>query len=247
MHLDDPRFPPLLHGHAVKAPRRPFAHACRLARTGELGAGDLVWSRNTARAELAIVLEPEVTLARALQMGPLMMVALGECLGSLCPPKVAVHYRWPASLLLNGSVAGAVHLAAPRVSTDAVPAWMVVSAALDIAAPRRERQDFSATSLEEEAGPGITRTDVLESLAAHFLANLNTWQDEGFRSVHDRWLFRAEGREAATPIVCGDTRLEGRVVGLDESAGLLVATADGKVRGLSFQDRIDLVEPAAWR
>ena len=43
--------------------------ACRLAQSRQLGAGDVVWSRNTARAELAIVLEPEVALERALQMG----------------------------------------------------------------------------------------------------------------------------------------------------------------------------------
>ena len=100
-----------------------------------------------------IVLEPEVALERALQMGPLMLVALGDSLGSLCPPKVAVQYRWPGGLLLNGSVAGNVRLAAARVPADTVPAWMVVGADLDIAAPRQDRQDFSATSLDEEAGP----------------------------------------------------------------------------------------------
>lgn len=234
----------MLKGHPVKAPRQPFAHACRLAQKGELGAGDLVWSRNTGRAQLAIVLEPEVALERAVQMGPLMMVALGDSLGSLCPPKVAVQYRWPGSLLLNGSVAGEVRLAAPHVAADAVPTWLVVGADLDIAAPRKERQDWSTTSLSEEAGPGITRTDILESLAAHFLTHLNTWHDEGFRPVHDHWLFRAEGREAPIVMAHGSGNLEGQVLGLDESAGLLIRTADGKVRSLAFLDSVDLVEPA---
>jgi biotin-(acetyl-CoA carboxylase) ligase len=247
MHLADPRFPPLLKGHPVKAPRQPFAHACRLAQTAKLGAGDVVWSRNAGRAQLAIVLEPEVALERALQMGPLMLVALGDSLGSLCPPKVAVQYRWPGGLLLNGSVAGNVRLAAPRVPADTVPAWMVVGADLDIAAPRQDRQDFSATSLDEEAGPGITRTDLLQSLAAHFLTNLNAWQDDGFRAVHDRWFFRAEGREAPTTIMHGDALIECRVLGLDESASLLVRTKDGKVRSLAFLDSVDLVGPAAPR
>ena len=121
MHLEDPQFPPMLKGHAVKAPAKPFAQACRLAQAGELGAGDVVWSRNAGRAQLAIVLEPEVALERALQMGPLLMVALGDCLGSLCPPKVAVQYRWPGGILLNGSVAGEVRVAAPRVAAERDP------------------------------------------------------------------------------------------------------------------------------
>ena len=54
MHLEDPQFPPMLKGHAVKAPAKSFAQACRLAQGGKLGAGDVVWSRNSGRAQLAI-------------------------------------------------------------------------------------------------------------------------------------------------------------------------------------------------
>jgi BirA family biotin operon repressor/biotin-[acetyl-CoA-carboxylase] ligase len=245
MHLDDPQFPPLLKGHAVRAPRKPYAEACRLAQVRELGAGDVVWGRSTARAELAVVLEPEVALERALQMGPLLMVALGDCLGSLCPPKVAVQYRWPRGILLNGATAGEVRIAAPHVPLAEIPAWLVVGATLDIAAPREERQEWSKTSLSEEAGPDITRTDILQSLAPHFLTWLNTWQEEGFRPVHDQWLFRAEGRTAPSSVTHGDEHVEGQVLGLDEGANLLLATHGCKVRTLSFRDSVDLIEPGA--
>src|SRR5439155_633838 len=103
MHLEDPQFPPLLKGRAVRAPVRPLAEACRLVQARKLGAGDVVWSRNTGRAEFAVVLEPEVGLERALQMGPLLMVALGDCLGSLCPPPVAIAY---GSERIEGQVLG---------------------------------------------------------------------------------------------------------------------------------------------
>jgi BirA family biotin operon repressor/biotin-[acetyl-CoA-carboxylase] ligase len=245
MHLEDPQFPPLLEGHAVKAPKRPFAEACRLARARKLGAGDVVWSRNAGRAEFAVVLEPDVALERALQMGPLLMVALGDCLGSLCPPKVAVQYRWPGGILLNGALAGEVRLAAAHVSAAEIPAWLVVGAELDIAAPREDRQDWSKTSLSEEAGPEITRTDILQSLAAHFLTRLHTWQEEGFRQAHGEWLFRAEGREAPVTVAYGAERLEGRVLGLDESANLLLKTPAGTVRSLSYIDSADLIGPDA--
>jgi len=245
MHLEDPQFPPLLKGHAVKAPKRPFGEACRLARARKLGAGDVVWSRNTGRAEFAVVLEPDVALERALQMGPLLMVALGDCLGSLCPPKVAIHYRWPRGILLNGALAGEVRIAAHSVPVVEMPAWLVVGAELDVAAPRQDRQEWSKTSLEEEAGPGITRTDILQSLAAHFLTRLHTWQEEGFRPVHDEWLFRAEGREAPVTVAYGAERLEGQVLGLDESANLLLRTSAGKVRSLAYIDSADLIEPDA--
>ncbi len=244
MHLADPDFPPLLKGHAVKAPLKPFAEACRRAQAHELGAGDVVWSRNTARAEAAIVLEPEVPLECALQMAPLLMVALGDCLGSLCPPKVAVQYRWPRGILLNGCVAGEVRIGCPRVGLAEQPEWLVVGAALEIAA-QEERNDWTTTTLAEEAGPEITRTDVLQSLAAHFLAQLNTWHDEGFRTAHDLWLFRAEGREAPVAVVHAGERIEGLVLGLDESANLLLKSAAGPVRSLSFLDYVEFAEAPA--
>ena len=245
MHLEDPQFPPLLQGYAVKAPVKPFAHACRLVRARELGAGDVVWSRNTARAEFAIVLEPEVALERALQMGPLLMVALGDCLGSLCPPKVAVQYRWPRGIALNGALAGEVRLAAPRGPACENPAWLVVGAELDIAAPREDRQEWSRTSLSEEAGPDITRTDVLQSLSAHVLTWLNTWQEEGFRPVHDQWLFRAEGREEPIVVAHNGETIAGEVLGLDESANLLLKTTGGKVCTFPYIDSADLIDPDA--
>jgi len=245
MHLEDPQFPPMLKGHAVKAPVKPFTQACRLVRARELGAGDVVWSRNTGRAELAVVLEPEVALERALQMGPLLMVALGDCLGSLCPPKVAIQYRWPRGILLNGAMAGEVRIAAARVPAAEIPAWLVVGADLDIAAPREDRQEWSKTSLSEEAGPDITRTDILQSLAAHFLTRLHTWQEEGSRPVHDEWLFRAQGREAPIAVAHGGESVEGQVLGLDESANLLLRTAAGKVRSLAYIDSADLIGPDA--
>ena len=123
-------------------------------------------------------------------------------------------------------MAGEVRLAAPSVPrpTRYRPGWSSAPSSTS-PSPREDRQDWSRTSLSEEAGPEITRTDILQSLAAHFLTWLNTWQDEGFRPVHDQWLFRAEGREAPITIVHGRASVEGQVLGLDESANLLVKTA----------------------
>ena len=53
MHVSDQVFPPLLSGHAVRLPLRPFAEACRRAAAGALGAADVVWARNRTRAEMA--------------------------------------------------------------------------------------------------------------------------------------------------------------------------------------------------
>jgi BirA family biotin operon repressor/biotin-[acetyl-CoA-carboxylase] ligase len=244
MHLPDPVFPPLLRGRPVEAPRKPFEEACSRADRGELDAGDLLWSRDSARAECALILEPEIPLRRAVQMGPLMHVALADCLGALLPPRVGVHVRWPRTILLNGAKAGETRIfSAPALRED-VPEWLVVGFSLWLVhdfGGREPGEALGETSFAEEGAGELTRTEILQSFSAHFLAWLNIWQDDGFRPVHDAWVGRVEGREAPVEIVHGAERIYARVLGLDEEAGLIIAPGAGGTRTLPLLD-----EPQTW-
>lgn len=237
MHLPDPVFPPLLMGHSVNAPRHPADEAMRLAATGELGAGDVLWARDTSCADLAIILEPEVSLASALQMGPLLALATVDALAALCPPKVAIQHRWPGALLLNGATAGRIRVHAPRVSLSEMPPWLVISVKVDIAA-QDQRSDWSRTALAEEVPEPITRTDLIEAIAAHFLRRLHAWGDEGFRGAHPDWLFRVVGREAPLCLSNEAGPYEATVVGLADDAALMLKTAEGRVLSLPFAPHI---------
>ncbi len=229
MQIDDPAFPPLLTPMAVSPPAAAFEHACRLAAAGTIGAGDLVWSRALDRAEMALVLEPEIALAQSLQMAPLAMVALADCLGALMPPKTAITLRWPDLLAINGGAAGRLRLAASTASLEAVPDWMAIGILLQLkpaydGGEPGERPD--QTSIEAEGGGELTRSLILQSYAAHTLAWLDVWSHEGFDPVRSRWASLAEQ---------GQT--------LDDGAGLIAAApAPGRTTALS--DVIDLV---SWR
>jgi biotin-(acetyl-CoA carboxylase) ligase len=245
-HLPDPVFPPLLTGHPVDVPLSPFEEACRRANRGELGAGDLLWSRNSKRAECAVILEPEIPLRRAVQMGPLVQVALADCLGALLPPRVGVHFRWPATLLLNGAQAGETWIRASSGRRDELPEWLVVGFTLWLAhdfGGKEPGEALSETSFAEEGAGELTRTDILQSFAAHFLTWLNMWQDEGFRPVHESWIGRVEGREAPADIVHRDERVRGRVLGLNEEAELLVSIGPGATRVLPLLDALEFWAP----
>jgi BirA family transcriptional regulator, biotin operon repressor / biotin---[acetyl-CoA-carboxylase] ligase len=228
MHQPDPVFPPLLTGHAVKAPLQCIDEACCRADAGELGAGDIVWSPNIAKAECAIILEPDVPLARAQQMVPLVMVALAETLGALCPPELPVEFAWPDRILVNGGDAGRVTLHAPAGPSDAMPRWIAVSVMLHLASRSDERepgQTADITALAEEGAGDVTRSAVLEHLGACTLAWLDTWSTDGFRPIHDQWLFHSVGRHGG--FVAPGVAETGSVLGLDEDAGLLIKTGDG--------------------
>lgn len=231
MQTPDPTFPPLLKGHDIPGTQSAYDVACARASAGELGAGDVVWSRHTSRVDVAIILEPEVALESAVQMLPLSMVAIGDCLGALTPPQVGLTFTWPGQIRVNGAYAGTMKAAAGGVrDPGAVPGWMVLGLWL------RHRHEASdpepgevpdRTWLSEEGCEKLTRTEVIESYSRHFLTWLNSWTEDGFKSVHASWWFRAHEKDEEVTVELGEQTLTGMVQGLDDNGNLLLRRDGG--------------------
>ena len=239
METADPTFPPLLNGHGVDSNVPVFDAACAKVASGALGAGDVLWSRDTASIGIAIVLEPEVGMDVAVQMLPLCMVALGDCLGAITPPQVGVSFIWPNVICVNGARAGSFRAAAAPTADGEVPDWMTIG--LELRHMRKaddpepgETPDI--TWLSEEGGSELTRTDIIESFSRHFLTWINMWNDEGFKPVHDSWLFRAEHRDKELTVEHAGVSVSGAFLGLDDSGNLLIKTDSGETQALSLVD-----------
>lgn len=206
----------------------------------------MVWSRSLERAEMAIVLEPEVTDGRSLQMAPLMLVAAGDSLGALMPPQVPLHFRWPDRLIVNGGEAGRIHICAATVDRpEAAPDWLVVGFGVQVIFPTHgtEPGDMAhRTALVEEGGGDLDRTRILESLAAHLLTWLNIWQDDGFRPVAQSFIDRLETEQGVIEIHLHGERLRGKPLGLDEGASLILKPQAGPARSIRLQDAMATVE-----
>lgn len=233
MHQPDPTLPPRLTGHPLKAPDKPCAAACAAAAAGTHGAADFFWSRNTGRAECALILEPEISLARACQMSALGFVALNETLGHVGPPQMPVEIRWPGTLLVNGAACGEIRLTAPSRDNAAVPLWLVLSFDLTLSSHTfsgEPGERLGVTALDLEGASDVTRTAVIETLARCLIAWLHSWSDAGFRQIHDHWLYAADGRNRDVTIA----GVTGHVVGLDEEGGVMLRTPEGRVRVIPY-------------
>mgnify|MGYP002621014600 FL=1 len=124
---DTPQLPPLLTAVAVPANQDVHAKAIALAASSEVGT--VFYSESADMMNIAVVLGPEVALADAGQMLFAMMIAVGDAIGALAPPEVAVSYQMPGYILLNKGRAGAVRITVdPAAGAGAVPDWIVVSA-----------------------------------------------------------------------------------------------------------------------
>ena len=223
-----PQLPPLLNAVAVPVGHDVHAKAIALAAASDVGT--VFYSEAVDRMHIAVVLGPEVAVADAGQMLFAMMIAVGDAVGALAPPEVAVSYQMPGYILLNQGRAGVVRMTVdPAAGADGVPDWLVVSAELriveDDAESERLRQNsvYEHTSLSEEGGGHISRTRLVESCSRHFLVWVNRWQDDGFRPLYDAWMHRLDN---AVQLVC-ETDATLAWLGLDEAGGMLVKR-DGK-------------------
>ncbi len=229
-----PAFPPAFDGHAVEAGRDVLAEAFKAACDGSHGAGDLFWSRARDRAAVMIVLEPDVPLSIAVQMGSTLMVAIGDALGAIGPPNLALTYRWPFTILANGGRVGNVVLAAPaKAELQDIPAFLVVGFDITIASKANGSDEPGlhpgTTALHEEGCGEIDRTALVEAVARHFLSWIDSWQQDGFGAVHQSWLARAHDIGEPVEGQVDATHWSGKMLGLDEEGGLLVSRAGATV------------------
>lgn len=235
--LPDPEFPPLLTGHAVPASQDPLIVALERMREARLEAGDLFWSMAETHARAAIALEPDCSLGKALQMVPLLMVAIGDALGAIGPPNLALMYRWPQTLLVNGGEVGDVFLHAPDgIGLEETPDFMVLGFSIAMSLPPEiidaPGLTSHATALFEEGCGDLDRTQVIEAVARHFLSWVDTWEHDGFAAAHADFHGRMQPADTIA-VQIGPVTHEGRMIGIDEDGGLLLNGTDG-ARGLSL-------------
>jgi len=225
---EDPTFPPLLRGEETPPGLDPFAKAVASAALGT-DPGLLCWARDPAALRAAIVLAPEAPLERAIGITFAVALGLGDALGALAPPEVAVHYVWPAVFKVNGADCGALRVAPSTTDPRAEPDWLVVGVEMPyLPAPEGSLAEGDPghrpdqTCLAEEGCIEVTPLKLLESFSRHSLVWIHRWLHDGFVPLHAAWRERAWGVGEQLPT---GNPAGGIFVGLDELGGMLVKTA----------------------
>ena len=175
--------PPGLSAFRLDPGADAFAQARRLAESH--GAGSLFWSCDSERLSMAVVLEPDEPLGEARRAVYLGMLAVCDALAPAAPPERPIRIRWPATLLVDGAVAGGGRLAWPEAAPEhEPPAWLVFGAALRLSWPATFEPGNAPgrTALAEE---GFERNPVglVESFARHLLFHSDAWATGGFDAM----------------------------------------------------------------
>lgn len=198
-----------------------------LSRAVELaparGAGTLVWVRAYARAEAAVVLEPDMPLGPARLAFHAAANALADALSAIAPPDIAVALRWPGTVVVNGGECGSVRLAPPPGAAEgAVPEWLAVGVEVRLAFPTGYESGHApgVTALAEEGFEDVAPAALAASWARHLMAGLDEWQARGPARVAERFLAR----------LLDDAGAPGLRRGIDPATGALVLDRAGGAR-----------------
>jgi BirA family biotin operon repressor/biotin-[acetyl-CoA-carboxylase] ligase len=227
----EPQLPPIYRGVGI-ARGGAFAHALDRVAGGDVEAGTLVWTRRADRLDCAVVLEPDQPLAASLPVVYVALLGLSDALGALGPPNIPVTFGWPDRIEVNGATVGGVRLAVAeaRGAADAIPDWMVLGVSVQVHGfPDDDSPGLRAdrTALHEEGFGEVEALPLLESFSRHFLAWMNTWQDDGFDQVCAAWVARAADYDGEVALTVAGEELTGIFTGIDGVGGLLLGMRDG--------------------
>ena len=220
--MNAPSFPPLFSGLAVESQVDPFDKACAEAARG-CDAGLVVYDLGANTLRAALIFAPDVILADAMAMLPLCGVGFQNALGALGPPEVAVHLEWAGGLRINGATCGTLRVTASSVDPSAEPDWMVIGLKLPLWPETDAPGDTpDQTALYAEGCADVNAMELLESWVKHTLVGINTWTEDGVKSLHKDWRGLSHGIGENITI----NEISGTFLGVDEQFGMLIRAAD---------------------
>ena len=170
-----------------------------------------------------MVLAPEHPLEDSLPIVLVTMLGLGDALGALLPPVVALTFGWPDRIEINGGVVGGVRMASERTEKPSeVPDWIVIGYGLASQGradgPEPGHRPGHTTFADE--GCEVASIDLVEHFSRHFLSWINRWQQDGVAPVRQAWLSRAAGLSSSIEVVSGQHKKQGIFTGLTDTGSI---------------------------
>lgn len=221
--MTQPTFPPLMSGHALNGQDDPFEVARQKAVLG-CDAGLVTYNLGTDQMAAALVLAPEVPLAKAMAMLPACGVGFQNALGALAPPEVAVHFEWGGTIRINGAACGRLRAASSGLEIAQPPEWLVVGFELRLW-PSDTETGLSPddTALYAEGCADVAAPALLEAWTRHTLHWISRWEEhDGAKALHDEW--RGLVHNMGEPVT--QEGKSGQFLGVDEDFGMLLRDGD---------------------
>lgn len=206
-----------------------------VSQTAGRGRCGRVWTSPTGNLYMSLLLRPACPVVRAVELGFVAAVALGDALQSFAP-NLPVAFKWPNDVLVRERKTAGILIEADG-GPSALLDWLVLGVGVNVAS-HPTGTEFPATSLRAEGVDHVSVEALRDAFAARFLDAMEAWQRQGFPPVRRRWLAQAVGVGRALTVRLPNATLRGRFIDLDADGALLLGseTENGSVRRITAGD-----------
>src|SRR3972149_11184789 len=219
---------------AIKGAREGFAVVAdsqtkgkgRLGRSWESPAGVNIYTSIVLRPSIMPLFAPQLTLVSAVAVAETISRFLNN--GSGYKPEPTV--KWPNDILINGKKAAGI-LTEMSSEMDRVN-FVVIGIGVNVNMSKKmlpEELRPIATSLREETGKEISRTDFIRTLYLSIEKWYKLYLKNGFEPIREAWnsYFKMAGKVVKVQQM--DKVVEGIAIGLDNDGMLLLREKNGNI------------------
>jgi BirA family biotin operon repressor/biotin-[acetyl-CoA-carboxylase] ligase len=199
-----------------------------LAQTAGKGRRGRPWMSPPGNLYLSLVQRPAGPPAQTAQLGFVAAIALGDALDRLAGPVLALRYKWPNDLLIDGRKVAGILLESETAAAGTTD-FVVIGVGVNLVSAPRD-VEFPAASLTDAGYIGVSPPRLLEAFAHCFAGWAEHWREEGFSPVRAAWLKRASGLGEGIRVRLERQTLDGRFFDLDHDGALLLDGAEGRRR-----------------
>jgi BirA family biotin operon repressor/biotin-[acetyl-CoA-carboxylase] ligase len=179
------------------------------------------WLSPPGNLYLSIVLRPDVSEARVIEIGFVAALAVADAVNALLPRRLRATLKWPNDVLVSGGKIAGILL---ERSDDA----LILGVGLNVLhAPTGVSYQVSTIV---GCGGLATVDGARERLLSEFANWLGTWEEEGFAPIRTAWLARAHLIGSTIRARLGERFVTGTFAALDDDGALLLDTAEGRMR-----------------
>ncbi len=159
-----------------------------------------------------------------------LSLAVGVALKrALCALHVdGVELKWPNDILLDGRKLGGVLIEVGGDLSGECSA--VIGIGLNVAMPESAQQQIDQpwSDLQGRLPKALTRTDLLAVVTKYLLEMLEQFSQDGFATMQDEWQEAHAYQDRPVKLMLGESRIDGRCLGIDATGALRLMTAEGE-------------------
>lgn len=208
-------------------------------QTNARGRRGRTWFSPAGNLSLSLLLRPRIQVQDCFAYAFIFALAMGKALNQVLPPGLAIAYKWPNDLYLDGAKLGGVLIEVQ--SQDNHLQGLVGGIGVNVT-QTPENPPYPVICLGE-AGVEVDAMAVLPPFCEAFHHLENLFQERGFAAIRERWLPHAYGLGQWVQVQQGTGAIEeGIFQDMDAQGAMVLRTVAGEQKRILTGD-VNLVTP----